>query len=216
MSARFWDRVDRAGDCWVWTGSTNKNGYGWFWWNGKNQRSHRVAWELTHGPIESDVKVLHTCDNPTCVNPDHLYPGTDADNMRDKVERGRQTKGEDVNTAKLTRGDVVELREAYASGISMVVLCERFAVSKSQVCRIVRGQSWKHVGGPVASKAQRRDLDNIRRGESVTGGRLREKDVVEIRRRHGDSESMSALASDHGVSIQTISAIVNRRTWRHV
>lgn len=162
------------------------------------------------------MRVLHTCDNPKCVNPDHLYLGTDADNMSDKVERGRQMRGEDVNTAKLTVDDVVEFRESYASGTSMAVLCERFAISKSQASRIVRGRSWKHAGGPVVDRAQRRDLDNIRRGESATGGRLREMDVVEIRKRHSDGESMSSLAPEYGVSVQTVSAIVNRRTWRHV
>ena len=98
----------------------------------------------------------------------------------------------------------------------MAALCERFTVSKSQASRIVRGQSWKHVGGPTVDRTQRRDLDNIRRGESATGGRLREGDVVEIRRRRSGGESMSSLASEYGVSVQTVSAIINRKTWRHV
>lgn len=111
MSARFWDSVDRSGECWIWKGSTNRLGYGWFWWNGKNQRAHRVAWELTHGPISDDLFVLHDCDTPECVNPAHLYLGTQADNMRDKVSRDRQTKGEQVSTAKLKEDDVLEIRE---------------------------------------------------------------------------------------------------------
>ena len=89
---RFWSKVDRAGDCWIWTGELNNHGYGRFatWTGGRRVRylAHRLAFELTQGPLGALV-ARHTCDNPPCCNPEHLEVGTQADNLRDAVSRGR-------------------------------------------------------------------------------------------------------------------------------
>lgn len=87
--ARMWSRVDKTGDCWVWTGATVHNGYGTISVNNRLVRTHRLAYELTHGPIPAGMKVLHTCDNPPCCRPDHLFLGTDKDNVHDAVDKGR-------------------------------------------------------------------------------------------------------------------------------
>lgn len=90
QAPRFWLRVDRSGDCWRWTGTHKATGYGRLSWGGRRAApAHRVAWELTHGVIPDGVHVLHRCDNPTCVNPAHLFLGTHADNMSDRREKGR-------------------------------------------------------------------------------------------------------------------------------
>lgn len=96
---RFWSKVAKAGanDCWPWLGSQQKPmGYGhWTWWDGERGRSttaHRKAWQLTNGPIPEGMMVLHSCDNPPCCNPAHLWLGTHADNMADKVAKGRQSR----------------------------------------------------------------------------------------------------------------------------
>lgn len=88
---RFWSRVDRRGpdECWPWTGSRNPAGYGAFSRGGKRSNTHRVAWEMTHGPIPGRLHVLHACDNPPCCNPAHLSLGTHEDNMADMVAKGR-------------------------------------------------------------------------------------------------------------------------------
>lgn len=84
---RFWDKVDKSGDCWVWTASINKKGYGWFKFGGRMMLAHRVSYELEIGEITDGLLVLHRCDNPSCVNPEHLYLGDHDTNMADRVSR---------------------------------------------------------------------------------------------------------------------------------
>ena len=94
LAERLWEKTDKAGSCWIWVGTTNRDGYGNIGIdNKKTALTHRVAWMVTHGPIPVDLCVLHRCDNPRCVNPDHLFLGTQADNMRDMMLKGRSRKG---------------------------------------------------------------------------------------------------------------------------
>lgn len=86
---RFWSKVDKSGDCWVWIASTSSKGYGKFWFRNWHWRAHRVSWILANGEIPEGMHILHECDNPPCVNPDHLTSGTQLDNMKDKVQKGR-------------------------------------------------------------------------------------------------------------------------------
>ncbi|MFJ9387747.1 HNH endonuclease signature motif containing protein [Nocardioides sp. NPDC101246] len=86
---RFWSKVAKTETCWIWSAYRDEKGYGSFGWNGKLIKAHRAAYELTFGPIPSGAHVLHSCDNPSCVNPDHLSLGTHTENMRQKVARGR-------------------------------------------------------------------------------------------------------------------------------
>src|SRR4051812_22074657 len=92
---RFWSKVDKTGECWLWTAYRDAAGYGRFGLAGKVQKAHRVSYELAVGPIPAGAHVLHSCDNPPCVNPDHLRVGSRIDNMRDKFMRGR-----DYNASK--------------------------------------------------------------------------------------------------------------------
>lgn len=86
---RFWSKVEKTDGCWLWTAYLDERGYGTFGYKGKVHYAHRVSYELTKGPIPIGLHILHSCDNPACVNPAHLRTGTHTDNMRDKVERGR-------------------------------------------------------------------------------------------------------------------------------
>jgi len=87
---RFWDKVDKTGECWIWTASKYLNGYGQFRFDGKNWGAHRMAWLLTNGEIPDGMLVCHTCDNPSCIRPAHLFIGTQKQNMRDCIDKGRQ------------------------------------------------------------------------------------------------------------------------------
>lgn len=92
MFDRFWNKVDRSGDCWTWQGSRDRKGYGRVSVNQRPVLAHRFSWTLSHGPIPDGLCVLHKCDNPPCVNPEHLFLGTIADNNRDMVAKGRHAR----------------------------------------------------------------------------------------------------------------------------
>ena len=167
--ARFWSKVNRAaetgpsGDCWEWTGYHNAQGYGSFGIGSKVFRAHRVAFILENGPIPDGLHVLHTCDNPECVNPDHLWLGTNADNAKDRDNKGRQVtptgenhgthtmpestcRGEKNGIAKLTAVEVLEIRKRYATGgHSQRELAKAYSISQRQIGRVVRGEGWAHA-----------------------------------------------------------------------
>lgn len=135
-------------------GSKNEHGYGGIRDAGKEGRllkTHRVAWELTNGPIPDGSWVLHKCDNPSCVRPDHLYLGDQFANMADMVSRGRRRPddllpgGEHHHSAKLTDRTVLELRQRWFGGESIGLLAREFGVSKSAAWAAARGDTWRHL-----------------------------------------------------------------------
>lgn len=144
--ARFTANVDSSGGprkCWPWTGGRFARGYGRFHLNGRNYIASRYALELSLGrPLGEGMDALHTCDNPPCVNPRHLYEGTHADNMADKVARGRQPRGELSGTAKLTEQQVRAIR---ASTESSRKIAPDFGVHDSTIRRIRSGKKWRHI-----------------------------------------------------------------------
>jgi HNH endonuclease len=127
--------------CIEWTGTRFQSGYG----RVGGRRAHRVAYERAHGPVPDGMLVLHTCDNPPCVNPDHLYAGTHADNMRDRMVRSRGACGERVNTAKLRAEQVYEIRARAGAGEPHTLLASDYGVSGAMVGFIVRREAWKHL-----------------------------------------------------------------------
>lgn len=148
-SARFYSRVERGNGCWLWSGHRSADGYGKLTIGRSAQLAHRVSWQLHHGPIPAGLRVLHRCDNPPCVNPDHLFLGTQADNVRDMHAKNRARKALWMASpfAKLTDDDVRAIRREYAGRrVSQQSLATRFGVSQHLVSRIVRGTLWRHVG----------------------------------------------------------------------
>ena len=101
-SIRFWSKVNRTDGCWEWIGAKTNKGYGSTWHQGRREDTHRIAWRLVNGPIPEGMWVLHKCDNPPCVRPDHLYLGDIHQNARDAMERGRTARGERLPSGRRT------------------------------------------------------------------------------------------------------------------
>ena len=148
----FWNKVDKTDSCWNWTGATNGRpsggvAYGLFKIpkTRKNTTAHRMAYKLTKGEIPDGVFVCHTCDNPLCVNPDHLFLGTPADNVADMDAKGRRKcapqKHEQNGRAKLDSRAVALLRRLYPV-FSGKKLSKIFGIGKTQTYRIINGEQW--------------------------------------------------------------------------
>jgi hypothetical protein len=140
-SERFWRRVDRSGACWLWLGSRHRQGHGYASLNGRVQYAHRVSWQLTHGPIPEGHVVCHKCDNPPCVNPDHLFVGTQGDNVRDARAKGRMTT-ETMRSAKLSTENVLTVRDMLASGTTQSAVAAAMGVTRSCIGLIAQGRRW--------------------------------------------------------------------------
>ena len=168
--------------CLEWTAGRDRDGYGQAWQNGKGIRAHRLAWELERGKIPAGAQVLHECDNPPCVNHEHLFLGTNADNMADRDAKGRQvcargdahylrihpelaSRGEDNGAAKLTEGSVIAIMQLRAEGWSLRKIAAKFGVRYTHVSDIVNRKFWKHVqvDPPCCS------LDKVRAARAAAG-----------------------------------------------
>jgi hypothetical protein len=139
IEKKFWLYVDRRedGECWEWTGFKDKDGYGKIRVGKRNVAAHRIAWELTHGPIPDGQLVRHKeCNNPGCVNPTHLRLGDHLQNMRDRVEANHYATGERHHAAKLSDDEAQAVRSATGT---YKQIADMFRISESQVGNIKRG-----------------------------------------------------------------------------
>lgn len=149
LRERFWAKVSARATpsgCWNWTAAVNAHGYGWFRTETGPELAHRVAWTLTFGPVADGLHVLHRCDNRRCVNPDHLFLGTNADNVADKVSKGRQVgqPGARNPAARLTPEQVAAIRAEYArGGVTLKQLGTKYAVHLTTVHLVVKNKKWK-------------------------------------------------------------------------
>lgn len=148
QSDRFWRKVSKGTSCWIWTAARRVSGYGAFAWTRTYIiNAHRAAFMLSQGitVLPAGMDVCHTCDNRLCVNPEHLFLGTRADNMRDAAKKRRTCCGENRPNAKLTEDAVRTIRRAHAEGVSFSVLARRFGVNPYQIWAAFHRRSWKHV-----------------------------------------------------------------------
>jgi len=144
---RFMDKVDQQPDgCWRWTAAKFSNGYGAFRLGDRQLKAHRFSYATHVGPIPDGLHVCHKCDVKACVNPDHLFLGTAADNQADMVSKGRQGRrglAMRDRAPKLTAETAAEIRRRYAAGgIRQIDLGREFGVSQTMVGLIVRGERW--------------------------------------------------------------------------
>lgn len=145
---RFWSKVNKDGDngCWEWTGALNRHGYGSFWLD-KCVLAHRIAWRLANGPIPEGKLVMHSCDNRICCNPEHLFTGTNQDNMDDMVEKGRANRmpGETHPMSKLTERAVLWIRMWAGCGYKQVDIASAFGIDQTNVSCITTRKTWRHI-----------------------------------------------------------------------
>lgn len=160
IKTRFWSKVNKLGpnDCWEWMARRNPKGYGTFRGPNGCTNAHRIAWELTFGPIPKGQPVLHDCpggDNPACCNPAHLWIGTVGDNNRDRHSKGRTACGIKIPLAKLTDQIVQQIRADYAQTSKLSQrspfhlrqweIAEKYGVGPDTISKIVTRKLWKHV-----------------------------------------------------------------------
>jgi len=164
--ARFWSKVNKSATCWMWTACKNSKGYGSLRPFNGERYAHRASWVIANGAIKDGAWVLHKCDNPACVNPHHLWLGSNIENQHDMYSKGRGKKatgdahwsklhpdqivrGSKIGTSKLTESDVVQIRTRYANGeISQQNLANEFCVHQTIISDVIRRVTWNHVTPP--------------------------------------------------------------------
>jgi hypothetical protein len=166
---RFWDKVKKTDSCWLWIGAKTKSGYGMIiMGRGKSVSAHRISYEMHYGVIPSGLYVCHHCDNPSCVNPNHLFAGTNSDNILDAVKKGRhgsathpeqiqrggehssrrrpecRPRGESHALAKLTEKEVISIRSLRGK-VPRKEIATAFSVSEANIKAILARHTWRHI-----------------------------------------------------------------------
>ena len=196
----FWDRVDIRGkdECWEWRGGRQAFGHGRLRVCGRRWLAHRFSYTISFGPIPHGLFVLHKCDNPPCVNPNHLYVGTQNDNVQDRVDRDRSAFGEDSGKTCLTNEQVFDIQRLYNTGnYTQRDLAARYGVSISCVGNIIDGKRW------VKKQIERTYVRGI--GDIETAEKIRRLSLTGL--------SQYAIAKQFGIHQSSVSNIVNNKTW---
>lgn len=150
INQRFWEKVEKTENCWIWKGISDKKGYGRIQYLSKSWTAHRLSYFLIYGEIPKGLIVCHHCDNPPCVKPDHLFIGTYSDNMQDMIKKGRnrlRNRGKwNRGGSRLTDEQVKEIRRLYVLRVtSSSYLAKKFEVHRSTIGDIIRRKTWKHI-----------------------------------------------------------------------
>lgn len=191
-----------SGDCWQWTGTRNNKGYGALFFRGKVWRAHRVSYTIFCGEIPEGLLVCHHCDNPSCVNPSHLFLGHATTNMKDMVRKGRaksiitseQThfkagrapRGQEASGHKISEQEAEEVIDLSTNGVRTSVIAKDRGVDRTAIQQLLRGKTWKHLKRPPRQVVHSTVPETIIRDDGVT------------------FPSISAAARHHGVSVRAI------------
>ena len=193
-------------ECWEWRGSVNKGGYGTTWKNGRCMLAHRYFYEAIVGCIPDGLFVLHRCDNRKCVNPDHLFLGTQQDNVSDMIAKGRRPRqcGEINGRALLSESDVQSIRQRYdRGGITYDDLATEYNVGRSTVASVILNRNWQDA-----------EYTRSRRNDYITNAKINQHIAAEIRQRYQAGSKQRDLAQEYGISRASICRIVNGAAWR--
>jgi DNA-binding MarR family transcriptional regulator len=216
----FWGKVRKFDDgCWLWLGHRDRGGYGSASYQGKTMGAHRVAYLTEVGPIPEGLWVLHKCDNPPCVRPDHLFLGTVADNNADAIAKGRQARRRGNSHPSLTTLQVRAIRRiAERKLIPLSDLAAAVGVSRYIAERIVSGEPWGDA--PLVKIVEPEPYHArgaYRRGRLSSNAKLTEDAVRDMRTRYATGDVTTVeLAGEYGISGATVSRVINRLAWQHV
>jgi len=205
--ARFWSKVRRKTNdqCWEWIPNKSQR-YGNMRFFKHRIAAHRLSWEIHNGKIQEGLLICHRCDNARCVNPLHLFIGTQADNMEDRNRKGRF--GKHLGNRKLSPLQVEEIRSLYRVGdLTQQELASRYGVRQTNISEIIRGSTWKELSFPSPP---------LYRGENVRHSRLTEQKVKEAIELRNLGWSLPKLSRLLGASTGTIDAAVKGHTWKWV
>lgn len=204
---RFWENVEKKDSgCWEWTGDTCK-GYGKLFVeaervNGKYQQrsmlAHRFSYELEYGPFDQSLCVLHRCDNPPCIRPDHLFLGTRTDNYNDMKAKGR---AKHRNFTKLTEEQVLEIRSRAARGEGYTALGKEFGLARNNIWHIVVGRAWRDVA------FNPKDIPNFKTLDMEKANEIRMKYSI-------GGISVRALGVEYGVVESAINSVLKNESWK--
>lgn len=196
LEERFWPKVKKTAACWLWKGSKNIKGYGQIYNRETNAPilAHRAAWELLRGPVPEGQWVLHKCDNPACVNPEHMFIGDHVGNMNDASSKGRLS-GERNGSAKLTWDQIAEIRRRYDN--LLAALEKEFKVSKKYLAQdVLRGKRW---------------TQGANAGERNSSAKLT---WVQVRAIRASAEKSAVLEARYNISKMSVYLIRTHRSWK--
>lgn len=210
---RFWKSVRKTAGCWEWTASRDRDGYGMFAaeiFGVRTTKAHRFSLMLHTGIVLDEYQlVMHSCDNPPCVNPDHLSPGTHLENTADMIAKGRHMRGRRGASAKISKLTEDQVREILRDPRPYAEIAAAFSIHKQHVVEIKSRTSRRFVEFDDAEIVRnKRGAAGEARSKMLTDG-----DIRDIR---ASSETGVALAGKYGVSQQTITDIRKYRSWKHV
>ncbi len=210
---RFFSKVNIKGEdeCWEWLNCTNSGKYGLFNYQNKPCLSHRISYIIYHESILNNMDVLHRCDNTFCVNPNHLFLGTQIDNMIDRTNknRGYIPSGEKNKWAKYTWKEIKEIRKDSINGMSAYEICGKYKIPLTTVYYITNNKSWidnNYIPFRVYS--------GCNKGETNPNSKLTQKNVNDIREKYNNGRKIISLAKEYNVHRMTISDIVHFKVWK--
>jgi hypothetical protein len=205
LTVRLWQAIliGQEDDCWPWLAGRSQEGYGKIQDKGKTLVATRVVYELTKGPIPEGLGVCHSCDNPPCCNPKHLWLGTVKQNTHDAMHKNRLAKGERIASSKRTREEVLRIIELSKQGVRNIDIAKQLGCSEANVGFIVTGTSWRHLTGgkvrPVQPKCKL-TKDQVRTIKSMSFALIKKGEV----------------ASLLGVQPSVVSRILSGERWGNV
>jgi hypothetical protein len=215
---RLMAKVEKTPTCWLWTASKNNAGYGMIWSPEYDRKvlAHRFVYEHHHGRIPDGGLILHSCDNPACVNPDHLRLGDHKENVADMDKRGRRVvgvrRGEDNAQTTMSDFAVTNIRLYYVNGASVSAITSHFGISDAAFRDYVSGRSFAHIlgknGCPTLEQLKAEAARRMR-----SNARLTREDAETIRKRIAAGARGIDLAAEYGVHKATISDIKQRKIW---